>query len=101
MNRSIYFAVIALSAACGPVLPDNDCPAAHPGVCVALGLPDNPVLFRPCDLILAGVCQYRVFDDTLEADVYKLTTRQACLAEHFDADSVRDACAPYDFGTAP
>lgn len=98
MNRFIYFAVIALLAACGPVAPDSVCPAAHPGVCIALGLPDNPVLFRPCDLIIDGVCQYRVFDDTLETSVDKVTTCQSCLSDHFEADSVRDACAQYDLG---
>lgn len=101
MTRSIYLAVIALLAACGPVPPDSGnvvCPAVHPGVCIALGLPDNPVLFRPCDVIIDGVCQYRVFDDTLETSIDEVTTCQSCLSDHFDADSVRDACAQYDLG---
>jgi hypothetical protein len=100
MTRSIYFAVIAALAGCGPFPPDGSnaaCPAVHPGVCIALGLPDSPVLFRPCDIIAEGVCQYRVFDYTSEANFDKITTCERCLSDYFDPDSVRDACAPYHF----
>ena len=101
MQRLTLFLTL-LAAACGPIpsttdLTDVVCPAAHPGVCITMGLPDNPVLFRPCDIIMDGVCQYRVFDDLLETDVDKVTTCPVCLSQHFDDDSVRTGCGQYDF----
>jgi len=99
--RRLTLTLSLLAAACGPVqqstaaVQDVFCPATHPGVCITMGLPDNPVLFRPCDIILDGVCQYRVFDDVLETDVDKVTTCGLCLSPYFE--DYAKACQQYDF----
>lgn len=101
MNKTIALASLLALAACGDESTLDTPTDAIRGVCYATGVPESPVVFRPCEegaeLDEEGTCTTRLFLDRFESPADEATFCRACYNGVFEtAEEVNAACVDYD-----
>jgi hypothetical protein len=97
------FALALFAAACGDETTLDTPTDAIKGVCYATGVPESPVVFRPCEegaeLDDDGECTTRVFfvDGPVKVPADEATFCRACYVGVFSsAEEINAACVDYD-----